>query len=302
MPAERSPARQRARPRDALHGYLEALVGDEPGESLLELRPMLPGGGAAPERCWVPVGNLAEVERCVRLLAPVRHVYIGVAPRVRRSGTADAVERCWVLWADLDTEDAIERLRVFRPLPSIVVRSGSGGAHAYWPMSEPLPPTWAQRANRRLALALGADMNATDAARILRPPGTLNHKPTPPAPVVCTRLEPIMFTAAEVVGRLPDSNHYRRSVRRQRLACQGPRSSERVLEGLARTVAEAREGGRNAALYWAACRAFEHVAAGEFDERHALDELSMAALATGLGGGEIRATIGSAERTTRQAA
>jgi hypothetical protein len=75
-----------------------------------------------------------------------------------------------------------------------------------------------------------------------------------------------------------------------------------VLEGLARTVAEAREGGRNAALYWAACRAFEHVAAGELDERHALDELSMAALATGLGGGEIRATIGSAERTTREAA
>jgi hypothetical protein len=302
MPAERSPARQRARPRDALHGYLEAITGDEPGQSMLEVRPMLLGGGAAPERCWVPVDQLAEVERCVRLLAPQRQVYLGVAPRVRRAGTADAVERVWTLWADLDTEDAIKRLRTFRPLPSIVVRSGSGGAHAYWPLSEPLPPAWAQRANRRLALGLAADINATDAARILRPPGTLNHKRTPPVPVVCTRLEPVTFTAAEVVGRLPDSHHYRRSVRRRRLACQGARHPERVLEGLARTVAEAREGGRNAALYWAACRAFEHVAAGELDERHALDELSMAALATGLGGGEIRATIGSAERTTREAA
>jgi RepB DNA-primase from phage plasmid len=161
----------------ALRAYLAVLAGGEPSSSLLELRPMFRDGGAAPERTFVPVAELDRVERRARALANVRNVYVGVAPRTRPEGHAGAVERVWTLWADVDTEDALARLQAFRPAPGIVVCSGSG-AHAYWPMLEPLTPVQAQRANRRLALALGADMAATDAARILRPPGTLNHKST----------------------------------------------------------------------------------------------------------------------------
>jgi hypothetical protein len=146
-------------------------------------------------------------------------------------------------------------------------------------------------------------MAATDAARILHPPGTLNHKSSPPRAVVCTRLEPVKFSAADVVGHLPDSHHYRRPPRRLRqLLGHGAPRPDRVLDGLARTVAQAQPGGRNAALFWAVCRAVEHADAGEFDELQALDALSMSALASGLGGVEIRATIGSAQRTARRAA
>ena len=87
----------------------------------------------------------------------------------------------------------------------------------------------------------------------------------------------------------------------QRLRAGSPRR-DRVLAGLTQTVAQAQQGNRNASLYWAACRAVEHVAAGELDERHALDALSMAALEAGLGGVEVRATLESAQQTARRAA
>ena len=66
------------------------------------------------------------------------------------------------------------RSREFEPAPSIVIASGTGGnCHAYWPLSEPLARDELERANRRLAQALGADPASADAARILRVPGTV---------------------------------------------------------------------------------------------------------------------------------
>jgi RepB DNA-primase from phage plasmid len=296
-PAERAPA------RDALHGYLEALAGKEPRTSKLEVRPISVGGGAAPGRAWVPLDRLGEAEERILELAPRAHVYVGVAPRVRPGGTAADVERVWTLWADCDSPAAVALLEAFRPAPAIFVESGSGGAHGFWPLRVPLRPAHAQRANRRLALALGADMKSTDSPRILRPPGTLNHKHYPPRLVICTRLEPVRFAAAQVVGGLPDSHHYHRPpMRAQRPRSNADGHSERVLEGLGRVVAEAQPGSRNDSLFWACCRAFERADAGELQERHALDLLSSAALATGLSGAEVRAVIGSAQRTARRAA
>jgi RepB DNA-primase from phage plasmid len=296
-PAERVPA------RGALRGYLEALIGEEPRTSLLEVRPIATGGGAAPGRAWVRLDRLGEAEERILELAPRAHVYVGVAPRVRPGGTAADVERVWTLWADLDLPDARERLDAFRPAPAIMVESGSGGAHGYWPLRAPLRPAHAHRANRRLALALGADMRSTDPARILRAPATLNLKHDPPRPVICARLSALRFTAAEVVGGLPDSDHYRRPpARPQRSRRSEAGHSERALDGLVRVVAEAQPGSRNDSLFWACCRAFERADAGELQERHALDLLSTAALATGLSGAEVQAVIGSAQRTARRAA
>src|SRR5205823_5187201 len=116
-------------------------------------------------------------------------------------GTAAAVEQVHCLWADLDGPEPLERLAAFRPRPSIEISSGSlDHGHAYWPLCQAISPQGAQRANRRLALALGADMAATDPARILRPAGTLNHKRDPPAEVTCTRLELDVFALGAVVG------------------------------------------------------------------------------------------------------
>jgi len=68
-----------------------------------------------------------------------------------------------------------------------LVDSG-GGVHAYWPLTEDVPiAEWkrvAERLKRTAAQCdLQIDMSVTaDAARVLRMPGTLNHKYAPPRP------------------------------------------------------------------------------------------------------------------------
>lgn len=42
-------------------------------------------------------------------------VYVGCAPRTRRHGGRDAVDRAFVLWADRDGEDAVAALRDSSP-------------------------------------------------------------------------------------------------------------------------------------------------------------------------------------------
>ena len=232
-----------------------------------------------------------EAAQCIALLAAQHNVFVGAAPRVREDGTAAAVERVWVLWADCDGREALERLRDFRPLPSIVIRSGSDDcAHAYWPLCEPLPPAWAQRANRRLAIALGADMAATDPARILRAAGTLNQKAHPPKPVACTRLELDVFTFDQVVGRLGDDRGYTPPANVEIRGGDATKS----LAGLVRVVRDAPLGKRNQLLFWAACRARDHADSGELDLDDAREALRDAAIAVGLSESEIDATLRSA--------
>jgi hypothetical protein len=66
----------------------------------------------------------------------------------------------------------------------MIVSSGTPGhAHAYFALSAPVTVAQLERANRRLAQALGGDLASVDAARILRPPSSWNHKHSPPMPV-----------------------------------------------------------------------------------------------------------------------
>lgn len=80
----------------------------------------------------------------------------------------------------------------------------------------------------------------------------------------------------------------------------GSTSSGR-LDGLARTVATAEQGSRNATLHWAACRGAEMVAAGA-DRAQVAGRLLDAALAAGLDHREATATIRSGMATAGVAA
>jgi hypothetical protein len=85
-----------------------------------------------------------------------------------------------------------------------VASGGLGHLHAYWTLSRALPPRQIERANRRLAWALGADLSSTDAARILRPPQTLNHgRDAAPVQLVSVSGRP-PIGLGELVGGLPD--------------------------------------------------------------------------------------------------
>jgi RepB DNA-primase from phage plasmid len=133
-------------------------------------------------------------------------VYVGCAPCTRRHGGREAVERAFVLWADCDGEVAVAALAAFEPAPAIVIGSGTGSnCHACWPLIEPLPRDEVERANRRLAHALGADPASADCARILRVPGTFSHKHDPPAPVDAIRIDSDRCVSVnDVVGSLAD--------------------------------------------------------------------------------------------------
>jgi CHC2 zinc finger len=136
-------------------------------------------------------------------LAEQLDVYTGVAPRTREHGGKDAVARSHVLWADVDGDESLERLASFSPPPSLTVGSGGPGhVHAYWALLDPVPGDYVRRLNRRLGLALRSDDAATDAARVLRLPGTVNHKHGTRVRVKDATLA--VYRHADVVGDLPD--------------------------------------------------------------------------------------------------
>ena len=185
--------------------FLAALAGTADRRELIELRYRLEDGQRMGQVFDRPDRLRGLATRAIAL-GRRTDVYVGCAPRTRRHGGRDAVAHAFVLWVDCDGEDAVAALREFRPAPAIVIASGSGSnCHAYWPLVEPLARDVLERANRRLAYALGADPASADAARILRIPGTLSHKHDPPTAVDAIQLGTNRrVDAADVVGSLPD--------------------------------------------------------------------------------------------------
>jgi hypothetical protein len=136
---------------------------------------------------------------------------------VNRSGRAKAIRlhknatALKAIWADIDVgnepgetkhydtaQEAWAAVGAFYkkvglPQPSAVVNSG-GGLHIYWISDVALSPKeWRPYAEglKALLLAEGVKCDAgltTDDARILRVPGTMNHKYDPPKPVVLLHL------------------------------------------------------------------------------------------------------------------
>lgn len=167
---------------EATRRFLRALYGAAPTDSLVEVRFRVASGMG---QCFHRAAALERIAATITALASRTDVYVGVIPRARcAGGRRDLLEHAGVVWADCDTTAAVAALASFRPRPALVVASGSGAnRHAYWLLREPIGADRLERLNRRLAATLGADARSSDAARILRPPGSLNRKRSPPAPV-----------------------------------------------------------------------------------------------------------------------
>ena len=183
--------------------FASALYRWAPSGSLVEVR-FRAGSGMG--RRFVEVEQLDRVVETILSLASGTDVYVGVVPRrCRGGGRADLVERASVVWADCDGSASVAALRQFRPMPGMVVGSGSAqNCHAYWFLGEPVVLDVIERVNQRLALALGADARCSDPARILRPAGSVNRKHSPPAAVRllrCAAQERV--DVAELKHRLP---------------------------------------------------------------------------------------------------
>ena len=89
----------------------------------------------------------------------------------------------------------------------------------------------------------------------------------------------------------------------RRVVPSGPRTlrSDKDLEPLVRVILQAREGQRNTATFWAACRLAEHVHSGQVSRSDMVGIITDAAVRTGLPHSEAKAMAHSALRASTRA-
>ncbi len=183
--------------------YLRVLAGPSPNGRLLEIRCARPGGHMGQH--FLPAQHPDPAARLIRALAPRSDVYTGVLLRARRAGNRHAVTGSHLAFIEIDHPRAYKRLERFPHPPGMIIASGTPGhLHAYWTLQHPADIDELERANRRLAHHLGGDLASLDAARILRPPASWNHKHNPPTPVALLALHPGRVRLQQLTDGLPD--------------------------------------------------------------------------------------------------
>lgn len=104
-------------------------------------------------------GEGREVYFCAHLLT---------APQRRKENAAAVL----TLWAEYDGAQVPNG----ELTPTSVVASSPGRFHAYWRLSDPVPPATAENLNKRIAEHTGADPSGHDLTQLLRVPLSRNHK------------------------------------------------------------------------------------------------------------------------------
>jgi RepB DNA-primase from phage plasmid/CHC2 zinc finger len=191
-----------ARRDGELECYLHLLAGHQPVGRLIEIR-YTTGPGEMAHR-FIDAADRGRARRLIRALAHRTDVYAGVLLRDRPSGGRQAVSSSHLVFIETDDVEASERLARFAHQPTMLVASGSPGhLHVYWQLHRAIGVLELEQANRRLAHHLGGDLASVDAARILRPPSSWNHKRNPPARVRLLQLDrACRYALDELVGDL----------------------------------------------------------------------------------------------------
>lgn len=172
--------------------FLDTLFGGYPDEGLsVEFRLMRNG---QVRQLW---HIIREHRIALESLPSGWDVYVGVLPESHDRADYSRFPYANWLWADFDLKVATEdKIKIACENAEMVVASG-GGFHAYWRLSETAvfgqnaDPEQFQRALKRFQQNLlpGCDP-VHDLARILRVPGTTNHKRGEPVRLVrCPGME-----------------------------------------------------------------------------------------------------------------
>jgi hypothetical protein len=203
-----------------------------------------------------------------------------------------------------DKAAAQAAIEAFPLRPSLLVDSG-GGFQPYWLFREavgltPETITRLEEINRGLAQALGGDMAATDAARILRLPGTFNLKISgQPRPVQIVWCEPErVYDLGEFA---PYEAQGKKGGPRAGTTTPGPPPGgseyaaygQKALDDELATLAKTPEGERNTRLNQSAFVLGQLVEAGALERGTVEVALSNVATSIGLGEVEAQATIKS---------
>ena len=153
------------------------------------LRAFHPEGGTQ-LRCFGSNGNanLDSLSQAVQLGLNGSNVFFLPNLGGQNKGSITTIT---ALWIDVDAKDHPDQLDSNGSLPlpewhlppSAVVRSGSGGYHAYWILSNPIEVTdtaqsaaWFKLHQQSLAVRYGADPKVCDLPRVMRLPFTTNQK------------------------------------------------------------------------------------------------------------------------------
>ena len=135
---------------------------------------------------FIPLSEIESIPRILKNYTEQYHCYFAVGTRVNGDGSKDGIIQIPALWDDLDLyklsdkqkDESRLRYRDFPLKPTFVIDSG-GGRYPLWMLKEPAPVEEIPKIEnllKRLAAYFHGDMNATDASRILRILGSLNHK------------------------------------------------------------------------------------------------------------------------------
>ena len=232
LPAARHRALQLGMLHTDSNGLVELAAGRrEDGKLRIVTRPrpprtrpdhFLPGGSSGKEG-WL-AGLLALAERHAK-----RGEEVFFAPAVRSQPRPDrhAVSHTHTLWVDVDRPEELPRLWAFlaeRPCHLLAASGGSGGAHAYWRLREPLDATRVrertgelvepiERAHLRIIHHLGVDENGkpnvgdtqcAERSRVMRLVGTINNKTGQYARILEADLALPGYDVRELIGDLPD--------------------------------------------------------------------------------------------------
>lgn len=162
-------------------------------------------------RLWIDVADVRRFERTIN--DPDEDCSLSLVPRKpplpEGMQPAEWVGQSAVVWARLDNNRQMQKLRLFDPVPTLVLRHG-GSVHrmAIWWLSTPLNVVQLERANRRIAHALGAKKKWADALAYTFVPGTVLRNGAPGRKAVAVHIEYESggrYTLGQVVGRLPDA-------------------------------------------------------------------------------------------------
>lgn len=160
------------------------------------------------KRVFIDLENILEIDDFCK---ENDNYYFGVGLR-SGGGTKKDITEIPAVWADADFKDIPKQLvwakiKTFPFAPSIIVKSGHG-AHFYWILKEPAnieDVSKIEDINKRIANFLGADLNATDASRILRIPGTMNVKSNPHAKCEVVKKETFFYEMENFLELLPEN-------------------------------------------------------------------------------------------------
>lgn len=208
-------SRASSRQREEIDRFLGTLAGELPEGRFLDVR--WRRAGSRMQRRFLAASETSRAGILIASLAARCEVYVGVALRESdRHGGRASITTSHLVWLESDHALTAERLRGFACQPSVLVASGTPGhVQAYWKLDRPEPAGAVEAINRRLAYALAGDSGCADIARILRPPGTLNHKHTPPRPVTLLALRAehavSVTELAALLPRDPDPPAFRAS-------------------------------------------------------------------------------------------